>query len=302
MTGKNANSQAPQELAIVTMVYDDTDYLRIWLNYWRGQLPQEQLYVLVHGGNAELEAMAAGTNVVIVDRPEPYPEMEEDRWKMLSEFVSELLETYRVAVYTDVDELLVVDPRGGMRVAERLSTATAPVSHALGLEVIHRGDLEPGKIDSDKPVLAQRNYYRTTSFHSKPCIATKPVKWGRGGHFHDRPGIRFLPDVFCIHLRFYDEEIFLERSRRRRKTTQAPASLDATPHRQWRTSDDAAQSLISSFRDWPVRPWAGLYHRALKWTMKRRAVRTPNELGLYRYRLYSGEILHKFPESFRGLF
>lgn len=294
--------QTKTDLAVVTMVYDDYDYLRIWLGYWRSQLPQEQLYVLVHGGNEKLEAMAAGTNVVVVPRPEPYPEMEEDRWKMLSEFVSGLLETHRVALYTDVDEILITDPASGMSIAERLSAAQAPVSHVLGLETIHRDDLEPGRISEEAPVLAQRRYFRTTSFHSKPCVVTEPIAWGRGGHFHNKHGMRFLPGVYCVHLRFYDVDIFLERSRRRRKTTKAPAALDNNPHRQWRTSDDAAQTLIDSFKAWPIRRFSAFHFWRLKWMMRRKAARRPNEQGLYRYRLQASEQLLRFPDRFSKLF
>lgn len=290
-----------KDLAVVTMVYDDTDYLRIWLDYWRAQLPGDRLYVLVHGGNPTLEEMAAGTNVVIVPRPDPYPEMEEDRWKMLSEFVSGLLTAYRVAVYTDVDEILVADPRGGRSIVERLSAARAPVSHAVGIEVIHRGDLEP-PLDPTRPVLSQRGYFRTNSFHGKPCIVTQPVRWGRGGHFHDRRGVRFVPGVLCFHLRFYDEEIFLERAARRRASTKAPEGLDQSANRLWRTSDDAAQDLLNTFRQTPVSSRGGLAILIMKLKVWRHSASRPAPDGLYWYPRYASRKLYRLPERYDALF
>lgn len=290
-----------KELAVVTMVYDDTDYLRIWLKYWRAQLAEDQLYVLVHGGNAALEKMAEGTNVVIVPRPDPYPEMEEDRWKMLSEFVNGLLETHRVAVYTDVDEILITDPKSPVSIVQRLAQAKAPVSHAVGVEVLHRGDLEP-KLQADQPVLSQRGYFRLTSLHSKPCIVTAPVRWGRGGHFHDRKGMRFLSGVYSVHLRFYDEEVFLERAARRRKTTKAPEGLDQNANRLWRTSDAAAVALLEELRQLPVRPFGWRAVLALKYRMWRRSWRHPDEKGLYRYRLFTPEEAHRVPKRFSQVF
>ena len=290
-----------KDLAIVTMVYDDIDYLRIWLEYWRKNVAGDQLYVLVHGGNDTLEAMAEGTNVVVVPRPEPYPEMEEDRWKMLSDFASGLLADHKVVVYTDVDEILVADPRRGRSIASCLAAATAPASHAVGIEVIHRGDLE-APLDPSRPVLSQRGFFRTNSFHGKPCIITEPVRWGRGGHFHDKPKVRFLPGVICFHLRFYDEDIFLQRSERRRQTTKAPEGLDQSPNRLWRTSDGAAKELLESFRQAPITPFGWLGILSMKLRVWRRAASRPGEDGLYWYPRYASKRLYRLSKRFNGLF
>ncbi|GFE52487.1 hypothetical protein So717_42400 [Roseobacter cerasinus] len=295
-----SDDRAP--LAIVTMVYDEPDYLRIWLEYWRQQVPGDQLFVLIHGENAQLAAMAEGTNIVVIPRSEPYPEMEEDRWKMLSEFVSGLLDRFRVAVYTDVDEILVTDPLLGKDIATRLAAAKAPVSHACGIEIIHRGDLEPDPIDLSRPILQQRGFFRTNTFHGKPCIITAPIRWGRGGHFHDKRGVRFLPHVYAIHLRFYDETCFLERAARRRKTTKAPKSLDANPSRRWRQSDAAAQDLLNALRATPIRPFGMIM---VLWSYLRVLAKRgsrPLENGFYPYPRYPAPRLHAVPKRFKTLF
>ena len=37
-----------KSIAILTMVYDDDIYLKIWLGYWERFVPRSDLYVLIH--------------------------------------------------------------------------------------------------------------------------------------------------------------------------------------------------------------------------------------------------------------
>ncbi len=40
-----------QGLAVVTMCYNEPDFLPIWLDYYRRQVPVEHLYVVDHGSD-----------------------------------------------------------------------------------------------------------------------------------------------------------------------------------------------------------------------------------------------------------
>ena len=49
-------SKAP--LAALTMVHEEDFFLERWVSYWRRFLPDDAIYVLNHGGNADVARIA----------------------------------------------------------------------------------------------------------------------------------------------------------------------------------------------------------------------------------------------------
>jgi hypothetical protein len=236
------------------MVYDDADFLPIWKKYWLDRLPGASLLVLVHGGGEEMMDLAEGTTRIPLARPDPYPDMEVDRWRMLGHVASGLTYMNDVVVYNDVDEILVADPDTGLDVVDLLQKTTAPVNTPAGIEIIHRSDLEPTPLDPNLPVLQQRHHVRASNFYSKPCILRAPIRWGRGGHISDYDGIDFVEGLYNVHLRFMDDTLFLDRAVRRRQTTATNLDINAAERRKWRVSDDAAEALLAQHRAYPIAP------------------------------------------------
>lgn len=232
-------------VAVVTMVFDDVEYLPVWLRYWRAHLPDRNLYVLVHGEQPELEAMAEGCNVVRLNRPEPYSNMEFDRWRMISHFASSLTLMFDTVVYTDVDEILVLDPDAEGDIASRLAAAAAPATAPHGVEVIHRVAAEPDDLDISKPILSQRRFCRGSARFSKPCIITEPLHWRRGGHYVYSDVVASDSQIYNFHLRYFDMNLFRDRAQRRRATTKAPRGKNLTPARRWRVEDAALEEHIA---------------------------------------------------------
>lgn len=284
-------------LRILTMVVDESDYLRIWLEYWRRYLPDECLHVLCHGENRELQDLARGVRFEVIPRPAPYPEMEEDRWRMLSDKVSALARDGLTVVYTDVDEILVADPRHRRNVVDKLMRVDVPVAHTLGLEIIHRTDRAPEPIRLDKPILRQRQYFRTTSYYSKPCVVTAPVRWGRGGHFADAEKLHLVRGLYTIHLRFFDMETFRERARLRRATTDAPDALKRIHHRRWRNSAEGVEDVIEELHAMTCPRIRSLFTLRLLWRMWRSRRKMPKQDGLHVYAMVTGK-LQRFPRRF----
>lgn len=293
---------AKKPLAVSTMVYDDADCLKVWLRYWRGQLSERDLYVIIDGPNPELEAMAAGCQVIVRDRPEPHELMEEERWEMLSAFAADLLERYEVAVYSDVDEIIVVDPKSRRTVAEALTASNLPVRHTRGIELIHRRDLEPAEIDLDAPILKQRQYFRSAGYYSKPCILRQPVTWGRGGHYTNYRGLHVAPDLYTVHLRFFDIDLFLDRARRRRKTTESTEFMKGRRSRQWRNSDEGALSILKKLEEMPVIPGRWIITQSVTWRIWRTFPETPDENGIYIYYAHDSRVIQRLPTRFLDLF
>lgn len=295
-------SSAKLPLAVTTMVFDESDCLQIWLRYWRRHLPEAHLHVIIDGPNPELEAMATGCQVTVRDRPAPHEQMEEERWVMLSAFTADLLERYEVVVYTDIDEIIVCDPKTGISVVEALCAGDLPVRHTRGLELIHRHDLEPEALDLTRLILRQRQYVQAAAWYSKPCILRRPVYWTRGGHMTDYDALHFSPGLYTIHLRYMDIDLFLDRAERRRKTTKAEADLNQRPARKWRESGAGAQQMVAGLGDLPVMPgrlpWPTRTYRRMQRTFRLH----PDHSRFYTYKTHTSRVLRRLPVRFLDLF
>jgi hypothetical protein len=207
-----------------------------------------------------------------------------------------------VVAYTDVDEILVADPALGRTVVEALSTARRPVSYAVGLEIIHRTDVEPGTLDPARPILQQRQHFRTTTYHSKPSVVTGPIVWDRGGHFCETPGLHFLEGLHSIHLRFYDEALFRARARSRRLTTKAPGVVNRRPHRRWRVSDEGIESVLDEFRRMKLPASRSLSTFLPRLLMRATFRRSSRNRRMHKYRTWASTRLQRLPERFLDQF
>ena len=239
-------------LAVVTMAYDDYEFLPIWVKYWSQHVPMADMYVIVHGENRRLRRMARGCNVVQMRRPPPYPHMENARWDMLGHFVSSLSYMYDRVIYTDVDEIVTLDPKIGEDVRDYILSKDVSVLAPLGLEVIHRIDVEPDDYVDTSPVLEQRNLVRTNASFGKPSIVSAPIAWRRGGHFAYADDIEVDTNLIAFHLRFFDMRLFRRRAVRRRKTTLAPKGKNKSAARAWRASDQGITDMINQLQSMPV--------------------------------------------------
>ena len=145
-------------LAVVTMVRDDAFFLDIWLRHYGGMVGRENLYIVNHGRGEGVARQAAGCNIIGIPG-DPHPNFDMKRWRLLNNLVGGLRGYYDWVIVGDVDELVVVDPAAGQNLTDFL--AAQPMRRVLtplGLEVIHRIDLEPDAI-GDR-VLGPRRHVR----------------------------------------------------------------------------------------------------------------------------------------------
>ncbi|CUH49356.1 hypothetical protein [Ruegeria atlantica] len=239
-------------LAVVTMVYDDYEFLPIWVRYWSQRVENKCMYVIVHGSNRRLRRMARGCNVVEMRRPPPSRDMEVQRWNMLGHFVSALTYMHDAVLYTDVDEILTLDPNAGTDITDYILNRDADVTASYGLEIIHREDHEPEGFDPEQSVLQQRGIVRVNTSFGKPSIVKTPIAWRRGGHFAYSENVRVDTNLVAFHLRFFDMPLFRSRAVRRRKTTKAPKGKNNTPSRAWRASDTGIDDMIRTLHSMPI--------------------------------------------------
>lgn len=143
--------------AAVTMVRDDTVFLAAWLRHYGAMLGRENCTVINHGRGAAVARMAEGCSLIGLPG-DPHPNFEMKRWRMLNNIVQALRPYYTHVIVGDVDELVVLDPAHGGLLDFLGRTRGRRVLTPLGLEVIHRREIEREPID--KAILGPRMHVR----------------------------------------------------------------------------------------------------------------------------------------------
>ena len=208
-------------LAVVTMLFDEPDLLPVWAaHYWR-QVGYAHRYVIDHGSGQAREMLAGLPHVVTLPRS-----CFDQLWRcrLVSEFCNRLLETYDCVAYTDVDELLVADPRRHASLVALCRAGIPEVLTAFGADLLQMEEEAP--IDFGRRIPAQRRYARPFSSLCKPSLIRRPVSWRPGFHYVDAPS-RF-GDLYLFHLAYADFAI-IERRQRKRVSVERPPG--ASHHR-----------------------------------------------------------------------
>ncbi|KEJ87954.1 glycosyltransferase family 2 protein [Sulfitobacter donghicola] len=191
-----------QTVAAVTMVRDDAFFLKAWLKHYGEMFGRQNCYVINHGYGAEVAELAVGCNVIGIPG-DPHKNFDVKRWGLLNNLVGGLRRYYKHVIVGDVDELVVVDPASGKNLLQFLEEAPEKrILTPLGLEVIHRIDIEPEEITDN--IIGPRRYVRPAPHYSKPCVVSAPAKISRGGHFAQYPKLHTPDDLYMFHLKFCD--------------------------------------------------------------------------------------------------
>ena len=199
-----------KKLAVVTMVYNEPEFLPIWCGYYGKQAGSEHCYIIDHGSDDGSTGKLVGFNVVKIPRS---PKDNERRTRFVSQFCSALLEWYDVIINVDVDEIVVAEPDRFRNLQEYVDREEREVINAIGFDLHHLPLLE-GPLDLANPVFKQRKWVRFSSAMCKPVLTTRPLTWAPGFHSANAP-ISF-GQLYLFHLRYFDLALGLERLRRTR--------------------------------------------------------------------------------------
>lgn len=191
-------------LAAVSMVYNEADFLPVWLRHYGALVGLEHCYVIDHGSDDGSTAALDPANRLRLPRS---PHDDARRARFVSRFCDGLLEWYDWVLYTDIDEIVVPDPRLHSGLAALCALARGPVITAIGLNLHHMPEEAP--IDLATPLGAQRRWVRFTGAMCKPVLIRRGVNWAPGFHCADAP-ISFEP-LYLIHLRWCDRDLGLKR-------------------------------------------------------------------------------------------
>lgn len=288
-----------QTVAAVTMVRDDAFFLRAWLRHYGGLIGRENCFVINHGRGDEVATLATGCNVIGIPG-DPHRNFDMKRWRMLNNFVMGLRCYYDHIIVGDVDELLVLDPAAGTDLLSFLRAA--PINRVLtplGLEVIHRIDLEPEPI-TDR-ILGPRRYVRAAPHYSKPCVVSVGTKIARGGHFTQYDKLHTPDHLYLLHLKFCDMSAYIAAMDRRNAVTASiGASVrEAAIGRHWfAEARGKDQTVFDGFSDLSVQD--GFDTAPLRRRMQR-SWRPRGDTGYWEFDRPETDAAYVLPERFVGL-
>ena len=197
-------------LAIVTMVYNEPDFLPVWAAHYRAAVGAEHCYVVDHGSDDGSVDTAGPFQVTRLARSRL-----DEHWRadLVSRLCAGLLETYEAVAYTDVDELLVADPRRFDSLADLSAGSGFDVLTALGTNMLQVPGDAP--IDLARPITAQRQWTRPASSLCKPILTRRPVRWLPG--FHGADAASAFAGLYLFHIAYVDHAITERRQAKRRR-------------------------------------------------------------------------------------
>ena len=174
-----------KRIAAITMVRGDAFYLRKWTAWYGGQLGEENLYILLDGRDQPLPDWCPPlpdwcpkAHVIPCERVlGKVAKADKGRIERISDEAARLFAAgYDLVIGTDADEMLAVDPRLGVGLAEFLSGLDVRTAiSGLGLDVGQKLG-EEADITADRPFLEQRRYAQLGTRYTKASVLGKPGK------------------------------------------------------------------------------------------------------------------------------
>ena len=209
-----------KRIAAITMVRGDAFYLRKWTAWYGGQLGEENLYILLDGRDQPLPDWCPKAHVIPCDRVGgQVARADKGRIERISDEAARLFAAgYDLVIGTDADEMLAVDPRLGVGLAEFLSGLDVRTAvSGLGLDVGQKLG-EEVDITADRPFLEQRHYAQLGTRYTKASVMGKPLRWGSGFHRVEGHNLHIVKDLYLFHFGYFDmkrlEERFADADRR----------------------------------------------------------------------------------------
>jgi len=194
------------KIAIMTMVYNESTNLPIWMRHYRRVAPSANLFVIDHSSDDGSTDFLFGVAKI----PLPRGELDEgDRTFFINSLQQGFLRYYDIVIYTDCDELLVPDPAKSIALDSYLRDQPYSYASPIGINVLHIADREPA-IDFTQPLLRQRQYGQFQSSMCKPLVTRIALTWEPGFHSCDRrPNID--EDLYLFHIKQIDKDEALRR-------------------------------------------------------------------------------------------
>ena len=234
MTGSSPLAAARRgTIAIMTMVYNESTNLPIWIRHYRRTAPNANLFVIDHSSDDGSTSVVSGVTRI----PLPRDELDErDRTFLINSLQQGFLRYYDIVIYTDCDELLVPDPAKSTALDAYLWDQPYSYTSPIGINVLHIADLEPA-IDFARPLLLQRHYGQFQSSLCKPLVTRIALTWEPGFHTcNRRPHID--KSLYLFHTKQIDKDEALRRHHIVQRLPWSGAAIEANHGAHHRYDDE----------------------------------------------------------------
>ena len=209
-----------RNFAIITCVRDESHFLPIWLSYYSKYFESEDIFII---DNDTTDGSTSNLDCNVINFHTDYFNDVSVLAKRVNELHTELLESYKFVIYTDVDEFII--PKDGRSLGEFLLEALDSERRfytCTGYNIYHVIEEEPD-LDLGRPILQQRKYMYKDIGYDKTLISRVQPNWGPG--FHDANNFDWIPvededgnvtrifetgkpnhddGIYLIHLHYFD--------------------------------------------------------------------------------------------------
>lgn len=249
-----------KRIAALTMVRNDSFFLRKWVEYYGRELGRENLYVYFDGLDQEIPEFCDGVNARCVEKiGNTVMSGDKGRIRFLSGEAKKLFEKgYEILIGGDGDEYLVVDPRSGKSLAEYLSDArTEGTLSGLGLDFGQKMG-EEKELTLAEPFLTRRHYAQIGTRYTKTSVLFEPLEWGSGFHRVKGQNFHIGRDLYLLHFGYSDMKMIESRlgdkdrvgqgwekhMKKRSRTIRYVSSLPARGFEKWISIARRIETLV----------------------------------------------------------
>lgn len=190
-------------VAVITMARDEGTMLRRWVEHYSREVGAENL-VVVDDNSSDGSTDDLPCPVLRIP-PLTKKSFEPARMGLLGGLSAGLLEAYDAAIFCDVDEFIVADPK--IHESLRHFVAARPGRQAvgvMGLNVVHDIAQEPPLVEGE-PILGQRSLAKFLPLMCKPSLKWEPANWALASHGIKCP-FEVDPELFMFHMKFADRD------------------------------------------------------------------------------------------------
>lgn len=208
--------QKLKKIAAITMARNDEFFLSRWVEYYGGELGNENLYIILDGTDQDAPKNANGANIIKL----PHTDMSRaagDKYRIgkINELANELFKTYDIVIGCDSDEFLIVDPNAKKSLREYLSESKYKTTvSGLGFDIGQNMKTEK-PIDTSKPMLEQREYALLSTRYTKPVVLFRPARWGSGFHHVKGKNFHIDKNLYLLHFGAVDMNMLIKKAEKR---------------------------------------------------------------------------------------
>ena len=275
----------PHAFALTTL-RNDRLFLPRWVAHYGAALGgREHLYVILDGHDQPLPEGLGPVNILRLPHlPAPRATADRRRARIMSDIARGLMRIYDMAIVTDVDEFLILDPAADSDLVAYLAAGRWATSSALGLDVGQHMELEE-PLDPTRPFLEQRGHAHVSARYTKPVVARRPVTWGSGMHRVKGRNFRIDPNLYLLHFGMVDAKLC------------APTLTDPDRRRDgWAGHLDRRAQLFDIISRANPRDADAYFPHARRWQTWMRPISALNKPGTI-----PGSPVVRLPERFRPL-